>query len=111
MRVIYIADDGTQFDDQFCCECYEWKLNHPHLKDVHIFSKNGNEFIDIGSEEAYLYSSKVIVTSEEAVKDLADLADYTGFCYYKHINQVGEWKFDEEEERFVMINEKAKSRK
>lgn len=28
MRNIYIADDGTQFDNQFDREDYEWKLNH-----------------------------------------------------------------------------------
>ena len=39
MKIIYIADDGTQFDDEYACKDYEWKLNHPHLKDVHIFDK------------------------------------------------------------------------
>ena len=29
MRVVYIANDETQFDDGFDCEDYEWRLNHP----------------------------------------------------------------------------------
>lgn len=103
MRVIYIADDGTQFDDEFDCTDYEWKLNHPHLKDVHVFNKNGTEFKDIFSEDTYNYSAKVVVTSDEAIKDLHDLATYAGYCCYEHIDTVGEWKFDERTERFVMV--------
>ena len=28
MKIIYEAFDGTQFDNEFECEDYEWKLNH-----------------------------------------------------------------------------------
>lgn len=104
MRIIYIADDGTQFNDEYDCKDYEWKLNHPHLKNVHIFDEDGNEFDDILSDEAYHYSAKIIVTSNEAVKDFQDLASYTRYCFYEHINKVGEWRFDKTKERFVMMN-------
>ena len=103
MTTIYIADDGTQFDNRVECEDYEWKLNHPHLKDVHIFDKNGNEFEDVFAEDTYNYSEKIVVTNDEAIKDLQDLARYTGYCYYNHIDKVGEWIFDERKEMFVMI--------
>lgn len=104
MRIIYIADDGTQFNDEYDCKDYEWKLKHPHLKDIHIFDKDGKEFEDVLSDDAYNYSAKIVVTSSEAVKDLQALANYTGYCYYEHINKVGEWRFDESKERFVMID-------
>lgn len=103
MRVIYIADDGTQFDDEFECRDYEWKLNHPNLKDVHIFDNDGHEFENIFSEDAYNYSAKIVVLSDDAAKELRDLANYTGYCYYAHITNVGEWTFDERKERFVMV--------
>ena len=103
MKIIYIADDGTQFDDEFACKDYEWVLNHPHLKDVHIFDKDGNEFKDIFSEDAYNYSTKIVVANDKAAKDLQDLAGYTGYCYYGQINKSGEWKFDEAKEKFVMM--------
>lgn len=104
MRIIYIADDGTQFDDEYDCKDYEWKLNHSHLKDVHIFDKDGKEFENILSDDAYHYSAKIVVTSNEAVKGLRDLANYTGYCYYEQVNKVGEWRFDEAEEKFVMTD-------
>lgn len=103
MKIIYIADDGTQFDNEFDCEAYEWRLNHPHLKDIILLDKDGNRFEDAFSEEAYNYSEKIIITSYEALKDLQDLEDYTGYCCYADINEVGEWRFDKAKERFVMI--------
>ena len=103
MKTIYIAYDGTQFNDEYACEDYEWKLDHPHLKDVHIFDKDGSEFEDIFSEDTYSYSDKIVVTSIEAVNDLQELSIYTGYCCYKSIDKVGTWKYDEEKERFVMI--------
>ena len=103
MKTIYIAYDGTQFNDEYACEDYEWKLDHPHLKDVHIFDKDGNKLEDIFSEDTYSYSEKIVVTSSEAVKDLQELSVYAGYCCYKSIDRVGTWKYDEEKERFVMI--------
>lgn len=47
MKIIYIADDGKQFDNEWDCEDYEWKLNHPNLKDVHVFNEEGVEFENI----------------------------------------------------------------
>lgn len=104
MRTIYIADDGTQFDNEFDCEDYEWKLSHPNLKDVHIFDKDGNEFEDIFSEDAYNYSSKIVVSSDEAAKEMQDLANFTGYCYYEHINKAGEWIFDDSKEEFIEVS-------
>lgn len=32
MRAIYIADDGTQFENKWDCEEYEWILNESRQK-------------------------------------------------------------------------------
>lgn len=95
MRTVYIADDGTQFDDEFECEDYEWKLNHPHLKDVRCYDKDGNELKNIFSENTYGYSQKIIVPTDEAARDLQELSKYTGYCYYGHIAESGTWVYKE----------------
>ena len=105
MKVIYIADDGSLFDNEWDCEDYEWKLNHPNLKDVHVFNEEGVEFENIFLEDTYNHSAKVVVTSDEAIKDLHDLVDYTGYLYYEQIDKVGEWVFDMHTERFIMMQE------
>lgn len=103
MRIKYIADDGTEFDDETLCEDYEWKLNHPHLKDIHVFDEGGNEFKDIFSEDTYNQSAKIVVDTIEAVKDLQDLGIYTGYNCYEDIDDVGEWVFDLKKETFVKV--------
>ena len=42
MRTVYIADDGKEFDDEYECEHYEWKLKHPNLTFVTLFDKDKN---------------------------------------------------------------------
>jgi hypothetical protein len=102
MRIIYIADDGTQFDDEWSCRDYEWKLNHPHLKEIHAFDKDGKEFENIFAEDTYNYSEKIIVETDIAAKELQELGQYTGYCSYEDIDKAGEWRYDSKQERFVM---------
>jgi hypothetical protein len=103
MKIIYIADDGTQFDDKFNCEDYEWKLKHQNIKDVHVFNKDGIEFEDIFSEDTYNQSTKIVVSSDEAARELQELGEYTGYCCYESINKAGEWIFDDKQETFVEV--------
>ena len=49
MKIIYIAEDGTQFDDEFECESYEGKLNHPYLKNI-VFYDIKDNFYTIGDD-------------------------------------------------------------
>lgn len=97
MKTIYIADDGKKFDDKFECEHYEWMLNHAHLKDIKCYDKDGNILEDIMEDDTYNYCQKIIVPTGEAVKELNDLADYTGYCYYSHITEAGTWVYKENE--------------
>lgn len=97
MRTIYIADDGKEFDDQYKCEHYEWMLNHTHLNDIKCYDKDNNELKDIMEEDTYNYCHKIIVPTNEAAKELNDLANYTGYCYYSHITETGTWIYEEKE--------------
>ena len=102
MRVVYIAEDGKKFDDEFECQDYEWKLKHTtHLKDIHLFDKDGNELEDIFSDDTYDNADKVIVLTDEAIKDLQELAEYTGFICYDSITSPGEWMFNKRIHEFV----------
>lgn len=96
MRVVYIADDGKEFDDQYDCEHYEWKLNHPSLNNIHLYDKDNNELEDLFSEDVYGIVVKIIVPDENAAKDLRELGDYTGYCCYEDIYEPGEWVWNDE---------------
>lgn len=102
MKIVYIADDGAQFDNEFDCEHYEWILKHPYLERVQIFDKDDNELTDIFSEDTYCNAETVIILCDEMVKDLQDLAKYTGYCLYSYIDSVGIWVYNDDEEKFVL---------
>ena len=95
MRVIYIADDGKEFDDKLECEHHEWMLNHQNLKYIKIYNENDELIEDILSEEAYNYGQEVIVPTDLAAKELRDWAEYSGYCYFDHIKEAGVWEFRE----------------
>lgn len=97
MRVVYIADDGKEFDDKYDCEDYEWKLNHSGLNDVRMYDKDNNELENIFSQDTYEIVMKIVIPSENSVKDLQDLGRYTGFGSYEDINEPGEWVWCDED--------------
>lgn len=101
MKVIYIADDGKEFSEEYECLDYEWKLNHPFLKDVLFYGKHNKKLDDVFSENTYNITEKVVVPNEEALKDFHEFAHYCGFCCYMDIDECGKWKFDYEKETFV----------
>lgn len=101
MTIIYIADDGTHFDNEWDCEAYEWKLNHQHIKDILAFDKDGNKFEDMMAEDTYNYSTKIVITSDAALQAIRDLASYTGYCEYESIDSIGEWIHDDRKNCFV----------
>lgn len=101
MKIEYIANDGTRFDDEFECSDYEWKLKHPYLKDIKLYDKDNNVMEDIFSEWAYGRTQRIVVDNEEAVKSLQELSSYTGFCCYESVSSSGSWIYDVKSEIFV----------
>ena len=106
MRIVYIADDGKEFDDEFECEHHEWMLNHQNLKYIKIYdNRTGELFDDIMTDDAYNYGDKVIVPTESALKDLYDWATYSGYCYFHQITEVGTWIFNEKENIYERVGD------
>lgn len=92
MRAIYIADDGTTFDDEWDCKDYEFRQSLD-LDDIELYDENGNRFDDILSEDAYNNCTRVIVKTDKAVSDLYKIAEYTGFICYYGIGGPGTWEY------------------
>lgn len=93
MKIIYIADDGTQFNDKYECEEYEWISNHPNIRNVKMYDKNDNELTTYMSQDTYENADVVIVPDDEALDDLHELAEFTGFSYYFQVACPGRWEF------------------
>lgn len=104
MKIIYVADDGTSFDDEFKCMDYEFISNHPHLKDVHIYDEYGVERENLLSDETYFCVDTVIVSTQDSLNDLHSLAEYMGHLSYGDIDSIGRWVFNSRQETFVKVN-------
>ena len=107
MKIIYVVDDGKEFNDEFECRDYEWLLNHQNLQHIRCFDANNNELKNIFEYETYENTELMIVPTEEAVKDLTDLAAYMGYCDYYVVSESGTWKYrrDGIHGRFVKIGD------
>ena len=105
MRVVYIADDGKEFDNKLDCEDYEWILDHKELKNVKVYdNRTGELFDNIITEEIFLYGDKVIIPTKSALKDLQDWGKYCGYLDYAHqFTEAGTWVFNENENVFRRV--------
>lgn len=105
MKVVYMSDDGEIFDNKYDCMDHEWLLYHSNMKYfVGFYDKNLEELKNVFSEDTYQNTDMVIVTDNIVIADLHALAEYTGFCNYKDITEVGIWKFDKKKGHFVKAN-------
>ena len=95
MKVIYIADDGKQFDDPWECEAYEELRKHPYIYGI-TFADHGEEYhIVYGNEfedSIYNYADGILIHNERELVDLQWLADYCGWCEFQQIDSPGIWK-------------------
>lgn len=100
MRTVYIADDGKQFENEYECERYEFEIIHPNLKIIEFYDKDGLTLSNAMDEDTYNICTKVIVHSNEEITDLHAVANYFGYYAYFDIDDVGEWVYCDDEEKF-----------
>lgn len=97
MRIVYIADDGTQFDDKFECEDYEWGLQHTNLNRIRFMDE---DYVNIQYKydfsDGYLYfnTNTIYVPDEQCVKELIELAEYAGWGEWDNITEPGLWAWN-----------------
>ena len=99
MKIIYEADDGTRFDDQFDCEFYEEFQRHPHLKEVTFYDEKGkaytindDRFDYFFDEQIYYDCYEIDIHNKEELADVIWLGEYNGWCeFYEFFNEPGHW--------------------
>lgn len=107
MRILYIADDDTIFDNEFDCEEYEF-MKHVTLDlfDTVFFDENKQPMKNIHSvisEELYNTVWCIYVPTLEAAKAMQEVGDYTGFAY-NNISEAGFWAWNDETQSFEKID-------
>lgn len=97
MRTVYIADDGTQFDNKYECETYEFNLT---ISDHNLkFYDASGTLLDYPITDSHIYnlSDKVIVPDEQSLDVLRKVSDYVsdynGWCEFDDIDSIGIWMY------------------
>lgn len=101
MKIVYIADDDTTFDNEFDCKDHEWRLNHPNLQNVCFYNENNEKLNDIFTQDTYDAVNKIIVPNNFAAEELQALGKHTGFVLYESITESGEWIYSEDKQIFI----------
>lgn len=106
MRIAYYAEDGTEFETQSQCEAYEREQENARKNFTsHMYDKNGNEvflndFNQVGNIDFFDIKSQAdfqILENELAEKYYVSMPD-----------QVGQWYYNYEKDRWCDYNELKK---
>lgn len=93
----YIADDGTEFDDEWDCRDYEFRQAFK-FSGIEIYGKHNKRLNDPLSDETYSNSQKIIIHSQDALDILSKIVEYTGFIEWDDIIEPGIWKHKDDGE-------------
>ena len=110
MEIIYIADDGTKFDDEDECLAHEKKIRMRKAnfaENIRLFSKDKEEFIFIDGDDYERAFFKEILTDEAAAM-LEEWVreEYNSYMFNnKTIPTAGRFYFDETNDEWVNVEE------
>lgn len=100
MKIIYIADDGTQFDNRIDCEEYEQRSFEEEIN-IKIFDYQN--YLIPSSQIAidYDYVYKIIIFDMKDLEDIKRIQQYYGF--YPDVNSIGTWIYNEDNQCWIKI--------
>lgn len=96
MRIVYIAADGTEFDNAWDCETYEDKMKYPELKNIAFYDQENNIYFigdDLFDSDIYNNCEKVLIHNENEYNAFQWLAEECGYCEFSDfITSAGFWE-------------------
>lgn len=110
MEIIYIADDGTKFDDEDECLAHERKIRMRKAnfaENIRLFSKDKEEFIFIDGDD-YERAFFMEILTDEAAAMLEEWVreEYNSYMFNnKTIPTAGRFYFDETNDEWVNVEE------
>ena len=104
MKILYQAEDGTIFENEYACEDYENSLIHIHLYSIELFDENTCSYSfdkeHITDDDFYNHSEIIIIHDEDELKDFQWVTEYNGWCEWEDIDEPGLWKRISPEETY-----------
>ena len=112
--IIYRADDGTDFEDEWDCKHYEWRQSCKHVE----YTLLGDHFQILPTDkiDSYKYASFIFVPTQASAFalnahwdiDIID-ADCPGFLPWRgdQTIELGLWAWDEDLEKWYHLGKKV----
>ena len=102
MKIIYIADDGKQFDNENECYSYETGLKFSEVINIDFYDKNSNIYHidknDMFNDKYYNKSEAINIHNNAELICLRWLANECGWCEFTdYISEPGFWIRKEKE--------------
>lgn len=97
MRVLYIADDGTEFTNEYDCEMYEDLKHYPSQFTIDFYDAKGRLYRmqpnlnEKEFDEIYQKAEKVIIHNQSEFEALVYLTNIGGWCEFDDITGPGTW--------------------
>lgn len=96
IKTVYIADDGTQFDNEEEAYYYVMKHNYPELFKIKFYNEDWGLFYldekDYFNSDVFEYCDAVEIKDEKELKALHWFSQTFGpIEFYKYINSPGFW--------------------
>ena len=91
MKIVYIADDGVMFDNQYDCEKYEFDKFIKTIN-IKVYDDKRHRLQNIHTEDTHNKSYRVIIANEKDLTDMKRIQNWTGF--YCYIDSIGTWIYD-----------------
>ena len=110
MEIIYIADDGTKFDNEDECLAHERKMRMRKAnfaENIRLFSRDKEEFIFIDGDD-YERAFFMEILTDEAAAMLEEWVreEYNSYMFNnKTIPTAGRFYFDETNDEWVNVEE------
>ena len=111
--IIYRADDGTDFEDEYECRCYEWKcsVNGEQSPQVVLMDVN-HKRLPLDCPESYNDVYYIFIGDEKSANFLYDIWDCDMVDVYRpdflrgYKVKTGLYAYDEEIERWYHLGDK-----
>lgn len=95
MKILYEADDGKIFNNEFECFSYEFGLKFSEITKIKFFDINGKMFYininDLFNDKYYNNCERIYIHNNVELICLHAVANEAGWCEFESILEPGFW--------------------
>ena len=105
MKIIYEAFDGTQFDNEYDCESYEFQKQILEKTGIRVFDRHRRKLPNLNFTGQYYDTDgteyRVVIHDEDDLRDMKEVQKFTGM--YCDIDSIGTWYYSDDSNMWVMF--------